>query len=375
MSPSGAVRAVGARVALALLAAGLLACEDPPPCEAVPGHVCPLVGTGEIGFNGDGLPASRTDLYLPSAVRRGPDDRIHLMDFNSHRLRVVDDEGLVRTLVGNGVHAIADLGVPALETPLENPIDFRFDAMGRLVLVSYHDPRVLVLGDDGRLHVLAGAEDAEVGALGNEGDGGPATQARFIQLDGIAIAPDDTIYVSDSLANRVRRIRGGIVDTVAGSGQAGYAGDGGPGVDAALSWPSALELDAAGNLYIAETRNHVVRRLDADGTIHTIAGDGTAGFRGDGGPAAQARLDQPYGLALGDDGSLYVADRGNFRVRRIAPDGTIDTIAGTGEEGLAGDGGPATRARFGYLARLALDDDGLLVTDQSSSVARRIILP
>jgi sugar lactone lactonase YvrE len=374
VSRRAAAPAIGTRLALAL-ASGLWACEDVPPCEAVPGHVCRIVGTGEIGFNGDGEPALRTNLYLPSAVRRGPDDRIHVMDFNSHRLRIVDDGGRVRTVVGNGVHALADLGVPATGSPLENPIDFRFDARGRPVILSYHDPRVLVLGDDGRLHRLAGAQDAEVGELGDEGDGGPALQARFIQLDGLAIAPDDTIYVSDSLANRVRRIRGGIVDTVAGTGEKGYAGDGGPGTEAALSWPSALELDAAGNLYIAETRNHVVRRLAPDGTLTTVAGTGTAGFAGDGGPATQARLDQPYGLALGEDGSLYVADRGNFRVRRIAPDGTITTLAGTGEEGLGGDGGPATRARFGYLGRLASDGEGLLVTDQSGSVARRITLP
>lgn len=367
-------RAAGAALALALVLAASACNDDAPPCASVPGHVCALAGTGELGFNRDGLPPPQTDLFLLSSVRRGPDDRLYLMDFNNQRLRRIDDEGLVQTVIGNGFHAIADTTAPALATPLENPIDFRFDAAGRIVLVSYHDPRVLVLGDDGTLHAIAGAADGVVGVEGNEGDGGPATEALLVQPDGIAIAPDDTIYVSDSLANRVRRIRGGIIDTVAGTGEAGHAGDGGPGTMAALHWPSALELDPAGNLYIAETRSHVVRRLAPDGTIDTIAGDGTAGFAGDGGPATEARLDQPYGLALDVDGTLYVADRGNFRVRRIAPDGTIDTLAGTGEEGYAGDGGPADRASFGYLARLALDDDGLLVADQSNSVARRVTL-
>jgi sugar lactone lactonase YvrE len=366
---------VTCRHASVLLAAALLvgACEELPPCASVTGHVCTLAGTGELGFDGEGLPAGRSSLYLPSSVRRGPDDRLYVMDFNNQRMRVVDDDGSLQTLIGNGEHAIASTGVPALETPLENPIDFRFDAEGRLVLVSYHDPRVLVLGADGTLEALAGADDGQVGMLGNEGDGGPATEAMFVQLDGIEIAPDGTIYVSDSNANRVRRIRDGLIETVAGNGEEGHAGDGGPGTMAALHWPSALQLDAAGNLYIAETRSHVIRRLAPDGTIDTIAGDGTAGFSGDGGPATMARLDQPYGLALDEDGSLYVADRGNYRVRRIAPDGTIETIAGTGEEGLSGNG-PAARASFGYLARLAIDGDGLLVTDQSNALVRRINL-
>ena len=365
------------RLPLALALALLAGCEEPPPpCETVPGNVCPIIGTGELGFNGDGQLPRETDLYLPSAIRPGLDGRLYVMDFNNQRLRRIDDDdGLVRTVIGSGEHAIAATGVPAHESPLENPIDFGWTADRELVLVSYHDPRVLVLGEDGTLRSIAGADGGVVGVTGDEGDGGPASEALFIQLDGILAAPDGTIYVSDSLANRVRRIDGdGIIDTIAGTGEAAFSGDGGPGTEAALSWPSALALDSAGNLYIADTRNHAVRRLAPDGTLDTLAGDGTAGFTGDGGPARKARLDQPYGLALEEDGTLYVADRGNFRVRRIAPDGTIDTLAGTGEEGLSGDGGPAERARFGYVARLAIDRDDLLVADQSNAVARRIIL-
>jgi sugar lactone lactonase YvrE len=196
----------------------------------------------------------------------------------------------------------------------------------------------------------------------------------FIQLDGIAVAPDDTIFVSDSLANRVRRIRDGMIETVAGTGVAESTGDGGPGVDAGLYWPSALALDADGNLFIAETRSHAVRKLDTHGTITLVAGTHMGGRDGDGGPALAAKLHQPYGLAVDDDGTLYIADRGNFQVRRVTTDGIIDTIAGTGEKGLEGDDGPATEARFDALARLSLDDDGLLVADQGNAVIRRITL-
>jgi sugar lactone lactonase YvrE len=355
-----------------LLAAAMSACEEESPCPARAGVVCPVAGTGDLGFNRDGLPATETDLFLVSAARRGPDDRIWIVDFNNQRMRVIDEEQRVQTVIGSGFHALADAGAPALASPMENPIDFGFLSDGRLVFVSYHDPRVIVLGDDGFLQVVAGT--GEQGLVGDEGDGGPALEAMFIQLDGIAVAPDDSIYVSDSLANRVRLVKDGMVTTVAGTGAAGYAGDGGPAAAAVLFWPSAIELDGDGNLYIADTFNHAVRKLATDGTITTVAGVGTPGAAGDGGPGTAAQLDQPFGLAAGDDGTIYISDRGNFKVRLLDKDGVIDTLAGSGHQGASGDGGPADRAQFAYLARIALDDDGLLIADQSNSLVRRMTL-
>lgn len=357
--------------ALALLfALGSAACAGGDPCAArEPGTLCPVAGTGAIGFNGDGLPATETELNLPSEVRVGPDGRIYIMDFNNFRLRVIREDGLVETVAGSGVHGIANTGVPAEDSPLENPIDFDFLPDGRLVLVSYHDPRVLVLEEDGRLHAIAGT-----GTVADSGDGGPALEAEFEQLDGIAIRPDGAIYVSDSLAHRVRLIEDGTVRTVAGTGERGYFGDGGPGTEAALYWPTALALDGAGNLYITEKLNGVVRRLAPDGTITTVAGTGRLSFSGDGGPATEASLQWPDGVAVAEDGTLYVNDGANFRVRRITPDGIIETVAGRGAKGLAGVGGPALEAELGYLSRVQLDGDTLLVVDQSNSCVLRLYL-
>jgi sugar lactone lactonase YvrE len=348
----------------------LAACPEPerPACSRQPGYVCAIAGTGDLGFNQDGIAAEDADLFLVSSARRGPDGSVWVIDFNNHRLRRIDEDGVIATVAGNGFHALADVTVRAPESPLENPIDLDFLADGRVVIASYHDPRVLAIDENGQFEVLAGI--GEEGMIGDEGDGGDALGAMFIQLDGIAIAADDTIYVSDSKANRVRMIRDGIVDTVAGNGEQGYSGDGGPGPAAALRWPSALELDAAGNLYIADTLNHVVRRLATNGTITSVVGSGTQGFAGDGGDALAASLDQPYGLAL-DGESLYIADRGNFRIRRVER-GVIATFAGTGTRGDAGDGGPRSAADFAYLARISIDGDGLLVADQSNSRVRRI---
>lgn len=355
------------------LTAALGSCAEPP-CAESPGEVCLLVGTGEYGFNRDGLAPAATDLFLVSAARRGPDGLLWFMDFNNQRLRRIGEDGLVETVIGGGFHAIADTAAPLLETPLENPIDFGFLSDGRVVFVSYHDPRVLTVGDDGTLESLAGAGEGEVGVVGDEGDGGPASAALFIQLDGIAVAPDDTIYVSDSKAGRVRRIQGGVITTVAGTGAEAWTGDGGPGTAAGLHWPTALELDADGSLFIADTFNHAVRRLAPDGTITTVAGSGVAGAEGDGGPATAARLHEPFGVAVDADGTLFIADRGNFKVRKVGPDGVIETIAGRGVEGAGGDDGPAREASFGYLARVALDEDGLLVADQSNAKVRRLVL-
>lgn len=360
-----------AAVAAACLAlASGAACSDP--CaEGEPGTLCAVAGTGELGFNRDGHAADETDFYLISRARRGPDGLLYFMDFNNWRVRRLDADGVIRTIAGNGVHGFSWPGVPAIDSPLDNPTDFVFHPDGRLILVSFEDPRVLAI-DDGIFRVLAG--DGTIGTTGDEGDGGRPETARFMQLEGIAIAPDGTIYVADAMANRVRMLReNDVITTLAGTGEEGYSGDGGPAADAALNYPTALALDTAGNLYVADSLNHVIRRIATDGTISTVAGTGVAGLSGDGGPATAAQLDQPYGLEIDDDGALYIADRLNFRVRRVSPDGTIETIAGT-VEGYSGDGGPAAEAELGYLARLTLDGDSLLIADQSNSCIRRLYL-
>lgn len=359
--------------ATALVANVVTGCAAEQPCESrTAGTICRVVGTGEHAFNGDGLLAEETAFYLPSQVRRGPDGLLYVMDTNNHRLRRVDADETVTTIAGDGFHAGATEGAAAIESSLENPIDFDFLPDGRVVFVSYHDPRVLVIEADGTLSVLSGGVvQAE---RGNEGDGLPAKYGLFVEIAGIAVTADGTIYIADGTGNRIRVIRDGIIDTFAGTGARGYAGDGGPARAATLDGPTALAVDRVGNLYITDSFNSVVRRVSPDGLISTVAGVGRSGFSGDGGPATSAELARPDGIAVAVDGTLYVADRFNSRIRKISPDGTIATIAGIGTKGLSGDGGPAGDAQFGYLSRVQLDSDGgLLVSDQTNGCVRKIL--
>jgi hypothetical protein len=367
---------LAAVIVLASLGAG---CGPPAACEPRPGHICRVAGNGERAFNGDGRAAADTAFYLASAVRLGPDGRAYVMDFNNMRLRVVGDDGTVATVAGNGLHYFASTGVPATESPMENPIDFAFAPDGTLVLVSLHDPRVFTIEADGILRAVAGS-----GEVGDVGDGGPAINARFVEVHGVAVGADGAIYVADGGAHRVRVVRPeGTIDAFAGTGEPGHAGDGGPATEASLQRPSALTLGPDGALYIADTGNAVVRRVGADGVITTVAGNGERGYAGDGGPATGARLRTPEGVAVAADGTLYIADWNDHRIRRVGADGTITTIAGGGAPGITGDGGPGLDATLAGPARLSLHRvtgpdgaalDALYIADQINSCARVLYL-
>jgi hypothetical protein len=357
------------------LSVALGGCSEPsvevPPCEGE-GVVCHVAGiAGEAGYNGEGKPPEETQLNLPSAARIGPDGLLYVMDFNNMRLRCRIDAGVVDTIAGNGVHAFAYYNVDALESPLENPIDFAFLPDGRIVLASLHDPRLFTIEHDGTMQLFAGTGD-----VGDGGDGLSADVATFSEISAIVIAPDGSVFVSDDQAHRVRVIRpDGIVYPYAGIGEQGDAGDGGPAVDAKLYHPEGLALDADGNLFVADTFNHRIRRIDAEtGIITTVAGTGgDGGFSGDDGPAEEADLRLPRGVDVAPDGRLYIADTFNHRIRRIEDDGTIVTVAGT-DKGYSGDGGPALEAQFKGPALIDVTEDAIYIPDQQNQVVRIVHL-
>jgi len=279
-------------VLLLVLCASTAACV--PDGECGEGEVCVVAGTGELGFNGDGLPALETDLYLPTAVRPGVDGAMLIVDFNNLRVRALTADGTVETRVGSGIHAYSQPGTAAPESPLENPIDVGIGPDGLLYVAPLHEGRLLRVDADGRVEVVAGT-----GELGDSGDGGPALDAQLWYPAGIAFAGDD-VYVCDQVLGTVRRIDAeGVIETVMTD----------------LSLPRGIWADDD-RLLVADSRNHRVQQLDlATGDVSTLIEPGT--------------LQWPDAIAVTPGGTVLVSEQRGARIS--AWDGALRAVVGTGE--------------------------------------------
>jgi streptogramin lyase len=342
-------------------------------CGKQQGTICSVAGTGRAQFDGDGRQALLTSLYLPIDVDFDRNGQLLILDWNNLRLRRVNANGTMATVMGRDFEDFPTDGALAVDTPLHHTSDMEFDGSGTLYLAGDHVPvvfRVVRVGPDDRVFTVAGSED-----FGNDGDGGPALDAKLSVPFGVL--PDDKggFYISDVDANVVRYVdAAGIITTVAGTGQPGYSGDDGPGTAARLSGPARLKFGPDGNLYFCETRNHVIRRLHPNGTIDTFAGTGEQrGYAGDEGPARQAKLDTPYDIQFAPNGDAYVADTGNNVIRRIDTSGIVTTAVGDGRPIFAGDGGAAADCSLRRPSALRFDAEGSMwIADTSNHRVRRV---
>jgi len=328
-----------------------------------------IAGTGQAGFSGDGGQAVNARLNQPRDSAIGPDGSIYITDTYNNRIRRIAPSGTIATIAGNGSATYNGDNRPATTASLSWPHDVTVDGAGIVYIADSDHNRVRRVGLDGMITTIAGT-----GVLGSTGDGGPATSARLHKPKTVVVFGGG-LYIA-GLDNKVRRVdfTTGIITRVAGTGVAGYSGDGGSALNARLNGPQRLQIDTAGNIYIADTLNSVIRRVDAaTGRISTVAGTGVAGYTGDGGQATVARLNNPRGIALENNSILYIADSSNHLVRAVnLTTGVITKVAGT-VAGYSGNGGPASAARLRQPRGLTVDAQGnLLVAEVGNSVLRKI---
>ncbi|HZT66404.1 MAG TPA: hypothetical protein VFA11_11500 [Acidimicrobiales bacterium] len=376
------------------------------------GSVAVTAGTGVGGFGGDNGPASQALLNRPEGLAL-VNGTLYISDSNNNRIRAVDTTGTIRTVAGTGAAGYSgDQGLATAAT-LHAPLGLAADASGDLFMADSENAAVREVSSAGVISTVAGT-----GQKGYTGDGGPATGAELYWPTGVSVDPSGDLLIADGGSARVRQVVNGIISTVAGNGSVGMSGDGGPAVNASLAEPVGVAVgssgvdvvdsqngvirhisttgtittlagpaggytfpiadlfDSKGNLYVADWGNRIFEVMAGTGQVRVVAGTGTAGYTGDGGPATGAELNQPSGLALDSHSNLYISDSGNNVVRMVSPTGKISTYAGDGfptsSTNPLGDGQKARAASFHFPYGLLWTSNGLYVSDRDNQRIRLV---
>jgi sugar lactone lactonase YvrE len=332
---------------------------------ALTGHaqtINTIAGVGYGGYSGDGGPSTSAVLGVPTDVKVDASGNLYFVDQLDNVVRKINTSGTISTVAGDGygyttgTGGFSGDGGPAISAEMYAPFAMAFDKSGNMYICDQANHRVRKVNTSGTISTFAGN-----GSGTYSGDGGPATSAG-ISPDGIAVDASGNVYIADG-SNRIRVVNtSGTISTFAGNGTAGFAGDGGPATSAEFSLPQGLAFDAAGNLYIADNNNERIRKINTSGTISTVVGTGVGGYSGDGGLATSAQIWWPEGVAIDASGNLYFADEANNVIREVyAATGKIATVAGngygsgSGSGGYSGDGGPATSAELNEPTGVAVN--------------------
>jgi sugar lactone lactonase YvrE len=335
------------------------------------GIITTFAGNGTLGATGDGGPATSAELNDARGVLVDDAGNVLIADGENNQVRRVSS-GIISTIAGNGRAFVAFSGDNGQATAAEmtSPTSTALDNAGNLLIVDSGNNRIRKVDTAGVITTVVGN-----GSAGFSGDNGPASAAQLNQPGSVVLDHQGNMYISDSFNQRIRKVDvSGEITTVAGAGTAGFSGDGGPATLAQFNLPMGLALDPAGNLYIADLFNSRIRRVDTAGVISTVAGSAFAGFGGDGGPATSAFLNEPFGVAVDLSGNLYVADGTNMRIRKVDTSGTITTLAGNGTDGFSGDGGPAINAALNFPDGITVDVAGnVYIADTENHRIREVL--
>lgn len=332
--------AVGSLLAVVTLAMPVMTQLNLGALAQTSGSITTVAGNGLEGFAGDGGPAISAQVNNPEGIAADPLGNLYIADTQNHRIRKVTPDGLITTVAGNGTNGYGGDGGPAVLAQLYSPTGVAVDPLGNLYIADFNNHRVRKVAPDGLISTVAG------GGSESLGESGPAASAQLTLPSSVTVDSRGNLYLADGFympnwisegVNEGIRINplihhihavtpGGLISVVAGGALDG-AGDGDLATSAQLSMPTSVAVDLTGNLYIAETYGHRIRRVTSDGFIATVAGNGTSGFSGDGGAAIMAQLKSPTGVTIDWAGSLYIVDAGNDRIRKVTPDGLISTVA------------------------------------------------
>ena len=331
-----------------------------------------VAGTGVKGSVGDGGPATAAQIDNPFGITRGPDGNLWFCEYTGQRVCKITADGKIHIVAGTGAKGYSGDGGPALNATFNLPHEIRFDKKGDLFIVDMTNHAVRKVDmKTGVISTFAGT-----GKPGYSGDGGPAKDAQFKQPHSIQFDPAGDLYICDIGNNVIRKVdmKTGIITTFAGTGKPGPTPDGAPIAGTPLNGPRSMDFDAQGNLWLVTRAGNQVFKFDLrSGKIHHIAGNGKAGFTGNGGPAKDATLSGPKGVSVAPNGNVYLADTESHTVRMIdMKRGTLELIAGTGEKGDGPEGDPL-KCKMARLHGVFVDKDGSVFIGDSEAHRVRVV--
>jgi uncharacterized protein (TIGR03437 family) len=327
-----------------------------------------IAGQGNDTFSGDGGQAIAAGLST-NGVAADAAGNLYIVDIDHERIRKVAPNGIITTFAGTGAAGASGDGGPATKATLNQPSRVALDAAGNSYIADSLNNRVRKVAVDETITTVAGN-----GGGGNTGDGGPATGAQLNFIGDVTLDTSGNLFITTD-SHVVRKVTpGGIISTVAGNGRQGFSGDGGPATSAMLNTPRGIAVNAAGELFISDQGNQRIRKV-SNGVITTVAGTGTAGYSGDSGIGTGAKINNPAGISLDASGNLYIADRDNDRIRLLLANGNIFTVAGNGTAGFSGDGGVASSAAIHSPTDVAATSGGVYISDKANNRVRLLLQP